>query len=109
MSKNVDDVEADEEDEMIMEDFRAEMGITMTKEEALRAIAAHGVTIEDILAVMPQEQDKTHPHYEDAKILEAARDAELSLSDVLRDASYNGGPLFAVDLIGWIEEWVRDC
>lgn len=44
----------------------------MTKKEALRLIARHGVTIQQVLAVMPNEKDKSHPHYEDREILKNA-------------------------------------
>jgi hypothetical protein len=79
----------------------------MTKAEALRAIKSHGVTIKDILEVMPKEKDKSHPHAEDAEILKRARGSGSSLSDVLRNASEIGGSGFEGDLIDWIEDWVK--
>jgi hypothetical protein len=95
-------------DDAMAQGLRARLGITMTKEQALRAIAEHGVTIEDILAVMPRTRDKTHPHYEDRDILKIARKAGSSLTEVLRDARENGGSTFEVDLIGWIEKYVSE-
>jgi hypothetical protein len=76
----------------------------LTKEQALRAITARCVTIEDVLSVMPEQKDPSHPHAEDADILKSARDEGSSLSDVLRNASEIGGSGFEEDLIAWIGE-----
>ena len=75
----------------------------MTKKEALRLIARHGVTIQQVLAVMPNEKDKSHPHYEDREILKSAVKAGSSLAKVLCDAREVGGSGYEGDLINWIE------
>jgi hypothetical protein len=80
---------------------------------ALDAITTHGVTIDDVLKVMPQKQDTAydkgvHQTYkEDRGILKRARKEGQSLSQVLRDASERGDSGFEGDLIDWVEDCVR--
>ena len=62
----------------------------------------HGVTVEDVLAVMPNEKDETNPHYEDSEILKDALKAGSTLSEVSRVAREVGGSGYEGDLIDWI-------
>jgi hypothetical protein len=80
---------------------------------ALQAITAKGVTINDVLAVMPQQQDTAYDkgvhqiYEEDRTILKSARAEGQSLSQVLRDAGERGDSGFESDLIDWVEDCVR--
>jgi hypothetical protein len=93
-------------DEEYVREFSELMGVEMTKTEAFRAIADHGVTAQNIMAVMPINDDETEPHYNDRELLEEARDNGVGLSTVLSDAIERGDNGFVVDLIGWLEHWL---
>ena len=57
------------------------------------------------LATLWKHGERTMSDYD---ILREARKTGLLLPEVLRNARENGGSMFEVDLIGWIEKYVRE-